>query len=125
MLMAGPKGDQAVRDAMASYAQAMLKSDTAALGKLFGDKIMYSHSNAKLENKAEAIAAVGKDKYAAFDFSDMNVESHGKMAVVRCNVLVKNSTNPAGLKLSVLHVWEKSPAGWQMVARQSTRYPAN
>lgn len=123
LAFAAGKDDTDLRGAMTAYSQAMLKGDQAALGKLFGDGLMYSHSNGMLETKAEAIAAAPKEKYEAFDFSDMKMESYGKTAVVRCNVLVKNGKYPTGLKLNVLHVWAKNGAGWQLVARQSTRLP--
>lgn len=120
---ADPKIEVEVRAAMNAYGQAMVKADQAALGKLFGETLMYSHSNGKLETKAEAIAAVPNEKYQAFEFSDLKVETYSKSAVVRCNVTVKNGTNPNGLKLSVLHVWVKNSPGWQLIARQSTRLP--
>ena len=110
--------------AMDAYKSAMLKRDAMALDKIFHKDLSYSHSNGKLETKAEAIAAAttGTTVTEIMDFTDSKVRIYGNTALVRGDVRVKSSTND--LKLSVLHVWTKSPQGWQMVARQSTRYVA-
>ena len=110
--------------AMDAYKSAMLKRDAMALDKIFHKDLSYSHSNGKLETKAEAIAAAttGTTVTEIMDFTDSKVRIYGNTALVRGDVRVKSNTND--LKLSVLHVWTKSPQGWQMVARQSTRYVA-
>jgi ketosteroid isomerase-like protein len=121
------KAEKAVMDHMNRYAQAMVKADKAELEKLFADNLMYSHSGAQLENKQQAIEVVvsGKNKYESITFSDPKVMVSGRTAIVRCDVAVKNVSNgtPQSLKLNALHVWMRNAGGWQLVARQSTRYP--
>ena len=50
--------EQAVRAALARFNAAAKVGDAAALGALLTEDLMYSHSNAKVENKAECIAAL-------------------------------------------------------------------
>lgn len=120
--MAASHDESGVGAAMKALSQAMVKSDTAALNQLMGDKLMYSHSNGKLETKAEAIAAVAKEGYKVFTFSNMKTEVYGNTALVRCDLDVVNKNMPEGLKINILHVWMKNAGKWQLVGRQSTRY---
>ena len=127
VLQAGAFAANTEKDVLAAmdvYKSAMLKRDAKALDKIFHKDLSYSHSNGKLETKAEAIAAAttGTTVTEIMDFTDNKVRIYGNTALVRGDVRVKSNTND--LKLSVLHVWTKSPQGWQMVARQSTRYVA-
>ena len=130
MTLAGPadsKDEKAVRSAMDQFAQAVVKKDKPALEKLLADNVMYSHSNAKLENKAEAIAAFLSPtmKYEAIDYKAQTIQIHGKIAVVRGDVNVRNVQDgkPSNLMLNILQVWVHSGQGWQLTARQSTRLP--
>ena len=50
--------EQAVRAALARFNAAASVGDAAALEALAAPELMYSHSNAKVENKAECIAAL-------------------------------------------------------------------
>jgi len=110
--------------AMDAYKAAMIKRDAKALDKVFHKDLTYSHSNGKVETKSEAITAATTSTSVTeiMDFTDSKVRMYGNTALVRGDTRVKSNTND--LKLSVLYVWMKSPQGWQMVARQSTRYVA-
>lgn len=120
-----PKAEKEVMDAMEAYRNAMLKRDGAALEKLFHPDLTYSHSSGKLESKTEAIQAAtkGPNSTESMEYSDLKTRVYGTTALVRG--VVKIRSNNAGkvqtLDLSVLHVWLKTPQGWQLVARQSTR----
>ena len=61
----------------------------------------------------------------AIDFKDPKVRLYGNTAVVKCDVDFRNNTggNVSVSKLNVLHVLVKGSQGWQLVARQATRYP--
>ena len=118
------KDDKEVLAALDSYKSAMLKRDAAALDKIFHKDLTYSHSNGKLESKAEAIAAAttGTNITELMEFSDLKTRVYGNTALIRGDTRIKSNTND--LKLSVLYVWMKGSQGWQLVARQSTRYIA-
>jgi ketosteroid isomerase-like protein len=116
------KGDKEVLAAMDAFKDAMTHKDGAALGKLLADDLTYVHSAGQLQNKAEVIQSItsGKTIVERMDYSDTSVRFYGKTALVRGRVdLYHSSTNI--VHMNVLHVWVKSPQGWQMVARQATR----
>jgi ketosteroid isomerase-like protein len=123
LMQAGAQDDMVMK-AMNDFATAVLKKDTATLKKLFADSVVYSHSSGKAETKAEAIEAIEKAKYVKFDYKEQKMQFFGNTAIVRGEaVLLNTATSPDPLKLSILQVWVKNPAGWQMVARQSTKLP--
>jgi len=116
------KGDKEVLAAMDAFKDAMTHKDGATLGKLLADDLTYVHSAGQLQNKAEVIQSItsGKTIVERMDYSDTVVRFYGKTALVRGRVdLYHSSTNI--VHMNVLHVWVKSPQGWQMVARQATR----
>ncbi|MBM3753699.1 MAG: nuclear transport factor 2 family protein [Acidobacteria bacterium] len=117
--LSAASGDE-VDSAMQALRQAMLRSDGAALERLYGERLMYSHSDGRVENKTEAVAAASKGKRTEFAFSNVKTEIYGDVALVRCDVTVKNANQPAGIQMNVLHVWRKSDGRWQLVGRQST-----
>ena len=86
----------------------------------------YSHSNAKMENKAEMMAALmGPDTvYQSMDMENQTIRIIGKTALVQGKMIIVNTQKgeKKTLPLSVLMVWVKNPAGWQLTARQTTRY---
>jgi len=108
-----------------AWKQAMMKKDGAALQKLLHDEITYSHSNGRLQTKAEVIQATttGKTAIEAMDFSDVTVHVFGNTALIRANVEMRNATDGKSqtFHINVLHVWQKGPGGWQMIARQATQ----
>ena len=122
---AAPKAEQEIMSSMEAWKQAMLKRDAVVLGKLFHPDLTYSHSSGKTESKSEAIEAAtkGTNIMEAIEMSDMKVRLYGKTALVKGMIEIKSNNNGTrqDLHLSVLHVWMKTPEGWQLVARQSTR----
>lgn len=106
-----------------SLAAAIQKGDGATIGRLMAEDIMYSHSNAKLENKAEAIAAMVKAKNKLVFSPAPTVTIHGNTATVRGFVTTTTMQDgkPVTLKLNILQVWSKVGPKWLLVARQATR----
>ena len=121
-----PKTEKEVLAALEAYRQGMLKKDAAALNKVLSDDLTYTHSSNHHEDKAAVLASLKNNTvYEAIDFKDPKVRVYGNTAVVKSDVDFRN--NAAGIvsvsKLNVLHVFVKGPNGWQLVARQATRYP--
>lgn len=108
--------------AMDAYKNAMLHKDRAALTKLVSDDITYVHSNGtKNETKADLLKFNSAYENIIF-FPDTTVRIHGKIALVTGKAdFVHTATNIS--HIHVLHVWEKGPRGWQMIARQATKLP--
>ncbi|MDQ6705420.1 MAG: nuclear transport factor 2 family protein [Acidobacteriota bacterium] len=119
------KAEKEVLAAMDAWKQATLHKDRAALEKLLGDDLTYTHSSAMTQTKAEVLESVmgGKSTVEAIEFSDTAVRVYGDTALVKGKVDITNNTggNSATAHLNILHVWVKGPHGWQMVARQATR----
>jgi len=113
---------QDVMAAMDAYKNAVTHKDGAALEKLLGDDLTYVHSEGLLESKADVIKSVvsGKAAVDKIEFlPDTDVRVHGKTAFVAGKVDLTHPTSV--VHMHVLHVWEKGPQGWQLVARQATK----
>ena len=114
---------KAVLAAVDSLAAAIQKGDGATIASLMAEDLMYSHSNAKLENKAEAVAAMVKAKNKLVFSPAPTLTIHGNTATVRGFVTTQTLQDgkPITLKLNILQVWSKVGPNWLLVARQATR----
>lgn len=120
------KTEKEVLAALDAYKQAMIKKDPAVLAKVLSDDLAYTHSSNTHEDKAAVIASLkGPNSAQQIDFKNPKVTVYGNTAIVKGDVDFHNIN--AGVatvaKLNVLHVLVKGPQGWQLVARQATRYP--
>jgi ketosteroid isomerase-like protein len=120
-----PKAEKEVMAAMEAWRTAIMKRDSAALARLYHEDLSYGHSSGIVENKAEAVnhMATTKVDYAAVDLVDTKIKVQGNLALVNGRVNYKQVTDgkATDVKLHVLHVWMRTPQGWQMIGRQSTR----
>ncbi len=120
-----PKAEKEVMAAMETWRQAMLKKDGAALARLYHEDIRYGHSSGLVEDKKTAVSHIVTTKadYASVDLIDTNISVQGNFALVNGRVNYKQVTDgkATDVKLHVLHVWVRTPQGWQMIGRQSTR----
>lgn len=117
--------EQAVRNALGRFNAAAKVGDAAGLDAVLAEDLMYSHSNAKVENKAECIAALVRSN---IDFQPREAESvlvyhggtcamiHGKM----------DAHNPGGVvvPLHFMMMWVKFGEEWRMVGRHTAKLPA-
>jgi ketosteroid isomerase-like protein len=120
------KTEKEVLAALDTYKQALIKKDAAAMSKVLADDLTYTHSSNKHEDKAALLESLkGSAHTEAIDFKDIKVRLYGNTAVVTGDADFRNNTDDtvATLHLHVIHVFVKNPQGWQMVARQTTRYP--
>ncbi len=113
-----------VSAALDSWKTAMLKGDAAALDRLYHKDLSYTHSSAKVENKAESIAAATKPGgiVKAIELSGTSTKVYGDTAIVRTKGDLTSATGDIS-HLELLMVWLKSPQGWQLLARQATKIP--
>ena len=117
-----PNASKEVLAASDAWRQAMMKKDAAGLEKYLHPDLTYTHSNARTQSKADVIqSTMGKTVIEAIDFSETTVRVYGTTALIKANVDMRNANDGKSTTshLSVLHVWIKGPAGWQMVARQA------
>jgi ketosteroid isomerase-like protein len=113
--------EAAVRGAHEAFLKAAKAGDGAALERIFADGLQYSHSNANLENKRQAIDALVKSK-GNFEVHSQTIHVYGNVATIRAKVTAHNAAGD--IPLSMLQVWVKNGGNWQLVERQTTRLPA-
>ena len=108
--------------------QAMIDSDFDTLEKLLGDNLIYTHSTAQSDTRAEYIALCKKGvfKYLKIERPIENIQVYGDAVVVtgqtKMDVMVAGK--PKVLNSRYTNVWIKGGKGWQMVVWQSTPIPA-
>jgi len=105
---------------------AWFKQDKEKLESLTAEQLSYSHSDARLENKAKFIDGVmtRKATFKSLEFPDLTVQTVGNVAVVR-HLWVSESElegKVTNTKIGVLQVWQKQD-GWKLLARASWRLP--
>jgi hypothetical protein len=121
-----PKPDvkAAVLAAEQKWVDAVIHGDGAVLEKLMASDILYTHSSAMTQTRAEFIKAAtsGSTKYTAIDFSDVVVRQYGKTAIITHKAVFKTVQN-GETHLFIGEVWAEQNGGWQMVSRQATKLP--
>lgn len=122
-----PGTAQEVEKLEAQRFDAMLKGDTAALGALLADDLVYTHSSGKVDTKASLIDDIktGQMKYRSIRPEGPTMRLYGDTAVATglAAVEVNNHGQELNLKLRYTDVWVNRGGKWQMVAWQSTRLP--
>jgi ketosteroid isomerase-like protein len=108
--------------------QAMIDSDFDTLGKLLGDALIYTHSTAQSDTRAEYIALCkqGVFKYLKIERPVENIQVYGDNTAVvtgRIKIDAIIEGKPKLLSSRYTDVWIKGAKGWQMVAWQSTPIP--
>lgn len=105
----------------------MTKADTQALKQLLADDLVYIHSNALKETKADHLRSIGTGKivYQQMDREAVSVRVYGKTALSSGTIKVKGilNGNPFELRMLYTAVYRKNKKGWQLVNWQSTRLP--
>ena len=123
---AEPADEATVRRAVEELRTAWFKQDKAKIESLTAEQLSYSHSDARLEDKAKFINGVmtRKATFKSLEFPDLTVQTVGNIAVVR-HLWVSESElegKVTNTKIGVLQVWQKQD-GWKLLARASWRLP--
>jgi hypothetical protein len=119
--------EEAVAKNLEAFRLAQLAADAKAFDALCAPELSYSHSDGRVETKAEFIAAStnGKSKFVAIAYKDPKIRVVGTTAIVRFNWTHESETIPEGKKSSAnLHIlmsWQKQGADWKLLARGATR----
>jgi len=107
--------------------QAMIDSDFDTLGKLLGDDLIYTHSTAQSDTRAEYLALCKKGvfKYLKIERPIETIQVYGDTVVVTGNVKMEAIVEGKSKLLNSRYtdVWIKGTKGWQMVVWQSTSIP--
>lgn len=119
--------ESTVKGAVEELRTAWFKQDKAKLESLTAEQLSYSHSDARLEDKAKFINGVmtRKATFKSLEFPELTVQVVGNNAVVR-HLWVSESElegKVTNTKIGVLQVWQKQDGGWKLLARASWRLP--
>jgi ketosteroid isomerase-like protein len=119
-----PDVKAAVLAAEQKWVDGVIHGDAATLEKLMARDIIYTHSSAKSQTRAEFIQAAtsGSTKYTSIDFSDVVVRQYGHTVVITHKAVFKSVQNGES-HLFVSEVWAEQNGGWMMVSRQATKLP--
>lgn len=118
-------GEKAILQLEDQWQQALLSADTAALERLYGDQMVYVHSNGKVDNKESYITSIrtGAAKYLSLVRDEIKVTLYGDSAIVNCHWKVQTLSNgtTGNTDARFIHVYVRQKGRWRMVAHQSTR----
>jgi ketosteroid isomerase-like protein len=125
--VAASADEDAVAKNVEAFRAAQVAADPKALDALCAAELSYSHSDARVEDKATFIANAtsGKSKFLALEYKDPTVRVVGPAAIVRFHWVgesqavadgKKNSTN-----LHILMNWQKQGSDWKLLSRASTK----
>jgi ketosteroid isomerase-like protein len=130
LLGAVPAFAAADEDAVASNVEAFRVAQLAADGKtldgLCAAELSYSHSDARVEDKATFLAnsTNGKTKILTLAYQDVSIRVVGPAAIVRFHWLGDVETADGKKSATNLHVlmnWQKQGADWKLLSRASTK----
>jgi ketosteroid isomerase-like protein len=119
--------DMAVKKAVEDLRAAVVAKDKAKLDSLAAGQLSYSHSDARLQNKAEFIDGVmtRKATVKSLEWPEMTVQIVGNNGIVR-HLWVSESEldgKVTNTKIGVMQVWQKQDADWKLLARASWKLP--
>lgn len=108
-------------------AASTVKSDVAALEKIWADNYMFISPDGTLSTRAQRIESMksGDTKLDSLSYDEVTVrvnpEGTGAIVVARATAKGKNLGQPVDGQSRVTHVWSKTKDGWRMVSGQVTR----
>jgi ketosteroid isomerase-like protein len=107
--------------------EAMRKEDWAALDACLADDLVYVHSTARVESKAEHTGNLeaGKPRYRGIASRDRKARVRGDVGVVNgvSEMHVENAGKEQRFTVRYLAVYTRTNGTWRMMAWQSTRVP--
>jgi ketosteroid isomerase-like protein len=119
--------EEAVARNVEAFRAAQVAADAKALDALCAAELSYSHSDARIEDKATFIANAtsGKSKTLSLKYDDVRIRVVGDAAIVRFHWLGESEAVADGKKSSTnLHIlmnWQKQGADWKLLSRASTK----
>jgi len=125
--LAASADEEAVSKKVEAFRAAQVAADAKALDALCAPELSYSHSDARIEDKATFIANAtnGKSKFLSLAYEDPKVRVVGDAAIVRFHWVGESEAVADGKKSSTnLHIlmnWQKQGADWKLLSRASTK----
>ena len=125
--LAASADEESVAKSVEAFRQAQVKADAKAFDTLCAPELSYSHSDARVEDKATFIANAtsGKSKFLSLEYKDPQVRVVGNAAIVRFHWVGQSETVADGKKndtnLHILMNWQKQGSDWKLLSRASTK----
>lgn len=118
-------GKRQIGMASAAVGRAIESNDFSALGKLWSPKFVVNSPANRVIGREEVFAAMkrGELKYTDLKTTVEHLEIYGDVATVMGQESYRPDFGPEKGKLLAgrfTNVWQKSPEGWVMIARQAT-----
>jgi ketosteroid isomerase-like protein len=119
--------EDAVAKNVEAFRAAQIAADAKALDALCAAELSYSHSDARIEDKATFIANAtnGKSKFLSLKYEDTKIRVVGPAAIVRFHWVGESEAVADGKKsatnLHILMNWVKQGADWKLLSRASTK----
>ena len=119
--------ETAVAKNVEAFRKAQIAADQRELFALCAAELSYSHSDARIEDKATFVANAtsGKSKFLSLEYKDPQIRVVGPAAIVRFHWVGQSESIPEGKKIDTnLHVlmnWQKTGAEWKLLSRASTK----
>lgn len=124
---AGSADEEAVAKNVEAFRAAQVAADAKAFDALCAAELSYSHSDARVEDKAAFIANAtsGRSKFLSLAYQDTKIRVVGPAAIVRFHWVGESQAVADGKKSSTnLHIlmnWQKQGADWKLLSRASTK----
>ena len=120
--------EQEIRDAETRLYRAMIANDAAALADLCSEDLVYVHSTAVPETKAEWLAGCARKLYDYEEIKSrgVTIKGYGDAAVMHGIVDMSVATDGGPvllLHLQFVLVWVREGGKWRLMLRQTTRIP--
>jgi ketosteroid isomerase-like protein len=121
-------GDEAaVKQAVEEMRTAYLKKDKAKLEAMTAPQLTYSHSDGRIQDKAEFIKGVmdRKGNVKSLEYPDLKIHVAGDVAIARHLWVSETEADgkTTNTKIGVMQVWQKQNGGWKLLARSSYKLP--
>jgi ketosteroid isomerase-like protein len=116
--------EQEVLAAQRARLDATIAVDVPALERLMADDLTYVHSSAKLESKAENVAAISASHaYKSVVTNEVVVRVEGDVAIITgiADITLKRPDGDMLLPVRFTNVWARGDGAWREIAWQSTR----
>src|SRR5262245_3600113 len=94
--LAASADEEAVAKNVEAFRKAQMAADAKGLDALCAPELSYSHSDGRVENKAEFVANAtnGKSKVLSLQYKDPKIHVVGNVAIVRFNWLGESESVP-------------------------------
>ena len=117
---------QSIGSTFLEFHSALQNKNYNFLEKHLDDKIIYTHSNAWVENKNSIISNLqsGYMNYQNIQLDSVRVNRFGNTAIIKAKANIQGVVNQNGfdIKLLILQTWKKKYFGqWKLISRSAVK----